>query len=73
MPHPPGDLGPCDARPLPRGPHFLAGARNKEIAEHLSLSLRTVRFHIDNTYQKLGARNRTGAVRAGIERGLVNI
>ena len=51
---------------------IAAGARNKEIAEHLSLSLRTVRFHIDNTYQKLGARNSTGAVRAGIERGLVN-
>ena len=30
------------------------GAGNKEIADHLSLTVRTVRFHIENVYGKLG-------------------
>ena len=53
-------------------PLVASGARNKEIAEQLCLSVRTVRFHIENIYQKLGAKSRTGAVRIGHELGILN-
>ena len=45
------------------------GAGNKEIADHLSLTVRTVRFHIENIYVKLGVQSRTQAVRVGREEG----
>ena len=51
---------------------LASGARNKEIADQLTLSVRTVRFHVENIYQKLGARNRTQAVRVASESGLLN-
>ena len=48
-----------------------SGSRDKEIAEKLSLSVRTVRFHIKNIYQKLDVGNRTAAVRVATERGML--
>ena len=48
-----------------------SGERNKEIADRLSLSVRTVRFHIENLYRKLGVQSRTQAVRVAGERGLL--
>ena len=50
-----------------------SGARNREIAEQLSLSVNTVKYHIENLYEKLGVRNRTQAVRVAGERGLCNV
>ena len=49
-----------------------SGAGNKEIADHLSLTVRTVRFHIENIYGKLGVQSRTQAVRVGREEGLLD-
>ena len=49
------------------------GGRNKEIAEQLSLSINTVKFHIENVYQKLGVASRTQAVRVAIGCGLLKI
>ena len=49
--------------------YLASGNRNKEIAEYLSLSVRTVRFHIENLYRKLGVSSRTQAVRRASERG----
>ena len=49
-----------------------SGARNKEIAEELFLSVNTVKFHIDNVYQKLGVKTRTQAVRAARECGILS-
>lgn len=47
------------------------GLANKQIALALSISEHTVKFHISSIYAKLGTNNRTEAVRAGIQRGLV--
>ena len=41
---------------------IAAGLRNQEIAHHLSISQATVKRHIANAYDKLGARHRTEAL-----------
>ena len=48
-----------------------AGLANREIAARLSISERTVKFHVSSLLSKLGAKNRTLAVRLARERGLV--
>jgi DNA-binding NarL/FixJ family response regulator len=47
------------------------GLANKQIALRLGISEHTVKFHISSIYNKLGVTNRTEAVRAGVQRGLV--
>ena len=47
------------------------GLRNQEIAEHLSLSARTVEAHVSNIISKLGAESRTEAVRIAVEKKLI--
>ena len=47
------------------------GLANKQIALALSISEHTVKFHISAMYAKMGATNRTEAVRLGLLRGLV--
>ena len=48
-----------------------AGLPNKAIAARLGISDQTVKFHIASIIGKLGAANRTDAVRRGVRRGLV--
>lgn len=48
-----------------------AGMRNQEIADHLVISLPTVKRHIANTYGKLGVGHRTEAVARANELNLV--
>jgi DNA-binding NarL/FixJ family response regulator/signal transduction histidine kinase len=47
------------------------GLRNKEIAAALSISEKTVQFHMANLFDKLGVDSRVEAVRVARERGLV--
>jgi DNA-binding NarL/FixJ family response regulator len=47
------------------------GLANGEIAGRLFISERTVKFHVSAILSKLGAKNRTQAVRVARERGLV--
>ena len=49
------------------------GFANKQIAATLFISTHTVKFHISSLYGKLGASNRTEAVRRGIQLGLISI
>jgi DNA-binding NarL/FixJ family response regulator len=49
------------------------GLPNKAIATRLGISDQTVKFHVASIGGKLGARNRTDAVRLAIRRGLIEI
>ena len=49
------------------------GLPNKAIAERLGISDQTVKFHVASIAAKLGASNRTDAVRRGVRRGLVTL
>jgi two-component system, NarL family, response regulator len=49
------------------------GKSNPQIAETLSVSESTVKFHINNILLKLNAANRTEAVVLGLKRGLIHL
>jgi DNA-binding CsgD family transcriptional regulator len=69
-----GTIGESDGHALltPRELEVLAalaeGLTNKAIARRLSISLHTVKFHIESLFRKLGARTRTEAVAKASER-----
>ncbi len=49
------------------------GLSNKAIARRLGISDQTVKFHVSSLCGKLGASNRTGAVRRAVRRGLITL
>ena len=49
------------------------GMPNKAIAERLQISDQTVKFHVASLSGKLGAANRTDAVRRAVRRGLITL
>lgn len=54
--------------------HLLArGLPNKEIAAELSISQRTVKFHVSAILGKLGASNRTEAVALAARHGWIDM
>ena len=70
------DREPTFAEPLtPRELEVLEflsqGLANKGIADRLGISDQTVKFHLASIIGKLGAANRTDAVRLAVRRGLV--
>jgi DNA-binding CsgD family transcriptional regulator len=68
-----------DGAPLPRLSdreleildYLVDGWSNAEIASALKIGVRTVRFHLESIYGKLGASRRGEAVREGLRLGLV--
>lgn len=50
---------------------IAAGLGNKEIAYRLSISDRTVQFHVRSIFEKTGARSRTEAAILGLRKGLI--
>jgi DNA-binding NarL/FixJ family response regulator len=48
-----------------------AGKRNKDIAETLHISERTVKFHVSTLFKKLRATNRTELAKVAVRQGLV--
>jgi DNA-binding NarL/FixJ family response regulator len=65
---PPSPLTPRELEILQLAAHGLSGPR---IAEELVLSPATVRTHFENLYEKLGVRDRAGAVASGMRLGLI--
>jgi len=65
------------AEPSPREREVLVlisqGRSNKEIASHLGLSEDTVKRHVSNLMEKLGAQDRTQAVTEALRRGLLEM
>jgi DNA-binding NarL/FixJ family response regulator len=49
------------------------GLPNKAIAVRLRISDQTVKFHVSSISGKLGAANRTDAVRRAVRRGLITL
>jgi DNA-binding NarL/FixJ family response regulator len=47
------------------------GLPNKQIAQRIGISENTIKYHISSIYSKLGASNRTEAVRLGAHRGII--
>ncbi|MDX1435333.1 MAG: response regulator transcription factor [Anaerolineales bacterium] len=64
-----------DAHMTPREKEILAlvaeGMTNRKIAQKLSVSENTVKYHLRNIMQKLGAQNRTEAVTIAIQSGFL--
>lgn len=66
-----------DERLTPREVQVLEllaeGLPNKAIAVRLHISDQTVKFHVSSISGKLGAKNRTDAVRRAVRRGLITL
>ena len=52
-------------------PLIAAGLSNKQIAQALAVSERTVKFHVTSIFHKLSADNRAQAVALAVQRGLL--
>ena len=75
-----GSVARLNAGPEPLTPReqqvielLVEGLSNKTIAARLGISDQTVKFHVAAICGKLGAANRTDAVRRAIRRGLVAV
>jgi DNA-binding NarL/FixJ family response regulator len=64
---------PLTAREIQVVELLAEGLSNKAIAVRLGISDQTVKFHVASILGKLGAANRTDAVRRGLRRGLITL
>jgi LuxR family maltose regulon positive regulatory protein len=62
---------PLTRRELEIVQHIAAGESNGEIADHLGVSLPTVKRHVSNIFDKMGVGSRTQAVARARQRGLL--
>ena len=72
----PGDNAyhePLTAREIEVLEHLAEGMSNRTIAGRLRISDQTVKFHVASVMAKLGAANRTDAVRRAVREGLVTL
>jgi len=53
--------------------HVAKGMANKEIADRLGTASGTIKMHIQNILEKLGAADRTHAVTIAIQRGILHL
>ena len=67
----PRGSGPLSARERGVLRLVAAGLSNRQIAETLSIAERTVKFHVNAIFNKLGAENRAQAVALAAARGLL--
>jgi DNA-binding CsgD family transcriptional regulator len=65
------DVEPLTAREVQVLELLAEGLPNKAIARRLNISDQTVKFHVAALSGKLGAANRTDAVRRAVRRGLI--
>jgi DNA-binding NarL/FixJ family response regulator len=65
------DVEPLTAREIQVLELLAEGLSNKAIAGRLGISDQTVKFHVASLSGKLGAVNRTDAVRRAVRRGLI--
>ena len=68
---PPVDVEPLTIREVQVLELLAEGLSNKAIAGRLGISDQTVKFHVASLSGKLGAVNRTDAVRRAVRRGLI--
>jgi DNA-binding NarL/FixJ family response regulator len=64
---------PLTARELEVLGRVADGLSNKAIAARLGISDETVKFHLSAIFGKLGASNRTDAVRHALRKGLIEL
>lgn len=64
---------PLTAREVEVLERLAEGLPNKAIAARLGISDQTVKFHVASICGKLGASNRTDAVRRAVRRGLISL
>jgi DNA-binding NarL/FixJ family response regulator len=62
-----------NARELAVLQRIVCGRSNKEIAADLEIAEVTVKFHVGNLLEKLGAADRTQAATAAIQRGIIHL
>lgn len=53
--------------------HLVGGGSNQEIAQSLSITEGTVKFHVNNILKKLEVKDRTSAVIVALKRGLARL
>jgi DNA-binding NarL/FixJ family response regulator len=70
---PDGGAEPLTGREIQVLELLAEGLSNKGIAARLGISDQTVKFHVRSISGKLGARNRTDAVRRGVRRGVITL
>jgi two-component system nitrate/nitrite response regulator NarL len=53
--------------------HLVRGSPNREIGDRLAISATTVKLHLNSAFKKMGARNRSDAVRIAMLQGVSGV